>query len=242
MVVHCSITTRTGACPCWSQELLTLLYALAKLGHSPAPSWLDAAFAALGTAAEEGRLGARELSTCLWAAAVLGHWPRVPFLARWMAASAAQMPHASAYDVSQSLWAMAVLLRPLVSDGGGGSGAEGGGGARTCARGWPARREGPPLALTLGFGRSAVERPEARPRGDDGGGVGGGAAAGEGEEGEGGLEGPRVRLRRLQRLWAAAALRACRSTLVPGRYQPQVGSSPAKLRVHATKNERSRYD
>ncbi|KAG2497560.1 hypothetical protein HYH03_004306 [Edaphochlamys debaryana] len=91
------------------QELTTLLYAVAKLGHRPSPRWLEGACEAVAAAASTRRLSPRQLATCLWALAVMRWRPSPAFLAAWLAASYEAMPYFSPYDVSQSLWALASL-------------------------------------------------------------------------------------------------------------------------------------
>ncbi|KXZ43466.1 hypothetical protein GPECTOR_89g486 [Gonium pectorale] len=91
------------------QELVALLSGVAKLGMQPGRAWLEAAVAAAGAAASAGRMSPRELSSCLWALAVLRHPPGRRFMAVWLSASLHSMPYFSAYDISQSLWALATL-------------------------------------------------------------------------------------------------------------------------------------
>lgn len=129
-----------------TQELTTLLHALATLGHRPSGDWMAAAAGAVAAAAAGGSMSPRQLSTTMWALAVLRQRPSRALMAAWALASLQTMAHASAYDVSQSLWAVAKLHRDAVMDaaaaaeagggGGGAGGADGDGGGEAAAL-WP---------------------------------------------------------------------------------------------------------
>ncbi|GLC46973.1 hypothetical protein PLESTM_002002400 [Pleodorina starrii] len=94
-----------------SQELTTLVYSLAKLGHHPGRTWLEAACDAAAGAAAQRHMCARQLSTFLWALATLRHQPGEAFMTAWTKAAVRAMARFSAYDISQALWALATLHR-----------------------------------------------------------------------------------------------------------------------------------
>ncbi len=97
------------------QDLVNLLWAVAKLDFHPTPDLLAAACAAAAPALRRRRLTPGHLSSLLWALATLRYHPGATWLSYWLSASLSDMGSFGPYDISQAMRALAVL-QPSRSD------------------------------------------------------------------------------------------------------------------------------
>jgi hypothetical protein len=91
------------------QDLSNMLWALATLGLSPDPAWLQQHLREVGRRQAQRTLLPQHLANVGWALAKLSHRPDRDWLARYQEDVLASLPQFKPQEISNVLWALAVL-------------------------------------------------------------------------------------------------------------------------------------